>query len=230
MKIGIFSDAHGHVNGFLTAINRMKFSGAEKMWFLGDAVGYIPSLDVLRLQRQYSDVSCLLGNHDEMLVSEFMSEDMNDYVYKHSLIRSGLNYLDKKYIQTLPRYIKTQIDGLEILFIHGSPLNYTQGYVYPDSSLEPFSRVDADVIFMGHTHRYFHRYEYGRRFINVGSCGLPRDSDPRGCAVLFDTKTGAVTELRFSLAASSQEILALLDVAKPTAAYLRRYATLKDES
>lgn len=229
MLIGVFSDAHGHVNGFVNAINHLRGNGAEKLWFLGDAVGYIPSLEVLRMQREYSDICCLLGNHDEMLVNKSKNESIGEFVYKHSLIRSQLNIDDEVYIRSLPRSINACLDGVKILFVHGSPLSLTNGYVYPDSSLEPFSDVDADVIFMGHTHHYFDRYEYGRRFINVGSCGLPRDSNPRGCAVLFDTITGSINELRFSLSASSRAILKSFDIAEPTAAYLKQYAALKEE-
>jgi putative phosphoesterase len=229
MLIGVFSDAHGHVAGFVSAIKLLKAAGAERLYFLGDAVGYIPNLDVLRLQRKYSDLTCLLGNHEELLLINSTDNCVKDEVYKHSQLRKLLTEDDIDYIKSLPRSLRYAIDGVQVLFVHGSPSNTTYGYVYPDTSLDDFKNFDADVVFMGHTHHYFVRSEYGRIFINVGSCGLPRDTNPRGCAVLFDTRTGSVTELRFSLSLSSKKILESLVVAAPTALYLKRYAAVKEE-
>ncbi len=229
MQIGVFSDAHGHLAGFLSAIKLLKAAGAEKLYFLGDSVGYIPSLDVLRLQRKSSELTCLLGNHEEMLLANISDDCAKDEVYKHSQICRLLTEEDLNYIKSLPRSLSITVNGVKVLFVHGSPSHATSGYVYPDTSLSEFEKLDADVVFMGHTHHYFVKLENGRRFINVGSCGLPRDRDPRGCAVLFDTTTGSARELRFSLRESSRQILQSMVLAAPIVSYLERYAAVKDE-
>jgi putative phosphoesterase len=228
MLIGVFSDAHGHEAGFVTAIKLLKTAGAKRLYFLGDAVGYIPNLDVLRLQQQYSDLTCLRGNHEEMLLISSLDDDAKDDVYKLSQLRELLTGDDINYIKSLPRSLRYDFQGSRVLFVHGSPSSTTHGYVYPDTPLDEFQNLNVDTVFMGHTHHYFARMKYGRTFINVGSCGLPRDRDPRGCAVLFDTITGSVSELRFSLSKSSKKILESSVVAAQTAFYLKRYVEIKD--
>ena len=98
--------------------------------------------------------------------------------------------------------------GVQCLFVHGSPSDPTWGYVYPDTPLEEFDDVTADVVFMGHTHRPFVRISGATTFVNVGSCGMPRDGDPRGAAALFDTTSGEATILRFDIAEPSRRALA----------------------
>ena len=50
MKIGILSDAHGNPHGLNRCLTALKREGAERLYFLGDAVGYLPDWkDVLVL-------------------------------------------------------------------------------------------------------------------------------------------------------------------------------------
>ena len=48
MKIGLLSDAHGNPDGLANCISVLRSRGAERLFFLGDAVGYLPRwLEVL---------------------------------------------------------------------------------------------------------------------------------------------------------------------------------------
>jgi predicted phosphodiesterase len=95
----------------------------------------------------------------------------------------------------------------KLLFVHGSPKDPTCGYVYPDSDLSVFD-TDADFVFMGNSHYPFIRKHQGVTYINVGSCGLPRDDGRYGSIALFDTDTGVARIIRFDIRGSSAKTLA----------------------
>ena len=95
-----------------------------------------------------------------------------------------------------------------VLMCHASPDDLLQGYVYPDTPLDGIRRSKFDIVFMGHTHRPFIRSFAGRRFINVGSCGQPRDHGGLGSACLFDADDGSVEILRFDIRSETEAAIA----------------------
>lgn len=230
MLIGVFSDAHGHVEAFDLAESLLRRHGASELYFLGDAVGYIPSLKVVRRLQAAPEILPLLGNHESMLLANKTGDAKRAVVYRLDEIRTRLELDQIAFLRTLPQSRRVDFDGLRVLFVHGSPLDPTYGYVYPDTDLGPFAGIDADVIFMGHTHHPFVRMAFGCLFVNVGSCGLPRDEDPRGCAVLFDTNRCETTILRYSIAASSTTLLEGCSVAPSVARCLKRYAANQENT
>ena len=52
---------------------------------------------------------------------------------------------------------------------------------------------------MGHTHRPFILKKDDVTFVNVGSCGLPRDNGHLASFVIFDTESGKVNIYRLLL-------------------------------
>jgi len=96
--IGFLSDAHGHVGAFEKALSVLRGHGASDIYFLGDAVGYLPSGDVVEILRR-ERIPCVRGNHDEKqtewpvervieraggsfhLVHGSPREPLNEYVY-----------------------------------------------------------------------------------------------------------------------------------------------------
>lgn len=204
-KLGILSDAHGNGPAFLQAIALLRKNGAERFVFLGDAVGYIPSLDVVKALMALGDeVRCILGNHESMLLK---GDSRQDEVYKLNRTRPLVGESERAFMQSWNKQIAEDAGGRRALFLHGSPKNPTNGYVYPDTDLSEFT-PDADFVFMGHTHHPFVRKEGGTVFVNVGSCGLPRDDGRFGSAAIFDAGSGKATVLRFDITEATRETLA----------------------
>ena len=187
MLIGVFSDAHVHIGGFDLVQHMMEKAGASSLYFLGDAIGHIPGTGVVKRLMSGRHVKAIAGNHEAMMLLGEPLEKKRTAVYQFERVLAELKPDELAFPRSLPtkRYLTHK--GLKMLFVHGSPNDPTYGYVYPDTDLKPFSDVDADVVFMGNTHHPFVRAENGRLFVNVGSCGLPRDEDPKGCACLYDT-------------------------------------------
>lgn len=198
-KIGILSDAHGNGAAFKIAIDLLNKAGVDCIYYLGDAIGYIPSLSVLDLIREYNgSIHCIQGNHEKLFLSGTFDDRLKN-VYLFSEIREQYLKLYDGFIDSWGDFIKIKIDGISLLMVHGSPDNYTNGYVYPDSDLTSFVCKGYQHIFMGHTHRPFMRFENGIHYINVGSCGLPRDHGHYGSAAIFDTQSYVTRIIRFDI-------------------------------
>jgi putative phosphoesterase len=196
--IGILSDAHGNALVFGQMIKALSKLGAERFIFLGDAVGYIPSSDVLiTLMDMGTRVQCILGNHEQMLLDGHYPERLES-IYQIKSTRALLTPDLIAFVAGWPRFREIEYPCGRALFVHGSPGDYQNGYVYPDTELDVFD-VPHDLVFMGHTHRAFLRQQGARRFINVGSCGLPRDDGRYASAVLFDPETGFIRLIRLGL-------------------------------
>jgi len=198
--IGILSDAHGNVEAFDRAVDILKRHGAKRIIFLGDSVGYFPS-DAVVNRLIETDMEALMGNHEQMLTEKNIPSE-KDVVYKLAQTLDSLAPSCLEYLHKLPKSIRFNIPSGELLFVHGSPVDEVNGYIYPDTSLASLATnlTKGLTIFCGHTHWPFVRHERDVRFINVGSCALPRDQGNYGAAGLLDADSGDVRILRFCIA------------------------------
>ena len=204
--IGLISDAHGNRLAFDRAVDLLLVQGAQRFFFLGDAVGYIPSTAVLdSLARLGDRVQCIRGNHEAMLL-ERKSDAMRESVYQFEALRPKLTPALLAMISSWPVFHKEVIDGQRVLLVHGSPTDPTFGYVYPDTELAGFA-PDAEWVFMGNTHHPFIREQAGIRYVNIGSCGMPRDDGRYGSVALLDTKARSARILRFDITVESRLVL-----------------------
>jgi putative phosphoesterase len=197
--IGLLSDAHGNPLGLRACLAALRGAGVDRLFFLGDAVGYLfGEAEVLRELRD-CHAECVRGNHEGMLLGALALDPARDEAYGLADVRARLSVADRELIEAWPERRELELDGRRILLVHGSPWQPLTGYVYPDSDLEPFAEIKYDAVFMGNTHRPFVAHRGGTLVANVGSCGLPRDEgDLMACAV-YDTATGECRVLRVRL-------------------------------
>ncbi len=201
LKIGIISDIHGNYYALLKALEIFKKHHIKKYIFLGDAIGYIPSLKALDIIFQNSDkFICIKGNHEDMLLNNKVCRKKNK-VYLLDMIRLRISSEEKEYINSWQDTLTIKFKDKSFLFIHGSPKDPTYGYIYPDTQLNQYD-VKHDVIFMGHSHWAFERSFKTKRFINPGSCGLPRDNGQFGSLGIFDFNSLKYTPIRYDISDS----------------------------
>lgn len=204
--IGLISDAHGNSQAFDRGVSLLLAQGATRLFFLGDAIGYVPSAAVLdSLARLGDRVHCIRGNHEAMLL-EGQSDPARERVYQLEALRTRLPPRQLEMISSWPAFHREVVDGLKLLLVHGSPADPTYGYVYPDTDLAGFL-PDADWVFMGNTHHPFIREHADICYVNIGSCGMPRDDGRYGSVALLDTKTRSARVLRFDITAESRQVL-----------------------
>jgi predicted phosphodiesterase len=88
--IGFVSDAHGNGPAFDKAVKILIAEGARSLYFLGDAVGYVPSVAVLdSLIRLGKRINCIRGNHEVMLTN--LQIDLErESIYQFNSLRKNL--------------------------------------------------------------------------------------------------------------------------------------------
>ena len=222
MKIGIFSDCHGNIQGLRRSYEMLKSRGAETFWCLGDIVGYgADSLRCIEFVREHCEIN-LAGNHDHALIEKMSMLHYQSYTIESIIVAKAQlkrDHLD--WLKSLPLERTVEYPGVKVLLTHAHPKDYEAWSYFPDDpTFENLMEGEEDKValcFYGHTHQpkfnlasqggmfqtpdNFTAYSYSEQngetiVINVGSCGQPRDSDTRVAGVLLDLKQKNFTFLR----------------------------------
>ena len=90
-------------------------------------------------------------------------------------------------MRRLPLYYEMEADGLKLGFFHGSPRDYQNDRIYPDTEITDKEELKLfgkyDYVFSGHTHHKLIK-QFGKTIlINPGSAGQPR-GDSRSMAII----------------------------------------------
>ena len=196
-QITIFGDIHGNMPALQAVWVEMDRRGLERRFCLGDLVGYgVQPDEVVRFIRDH-DVPTLMGNYDQGV-----GHSSNDCgcayrtpeaqaLGERSIAWSNAHVSEsnKAYLRNLPMTMTLMLDKVRVTLVHGSPRRINE-YLYedrPESSIERlFNMIGADVIVCGHTHKPYDRaLPGGRRLINAGSAGKPKDHGPRAGFVIL---------------------------------------------
>lgn len=236
MKRAIISDIHGNLEALQAVLAHVESLRVDQLICLGDIIGYGPNpAECLDLVMARCDLT-ILGNHDQAAI--FDPEGFNPIALRaifwtrEQLERNGdPTQIDHRwdFIGELPR----RLDEGEFLFVHGSPRDPTNEYVFPEHIYEQ-SRIDAlmnrfqQYCFQGHTHipgvftanyqflppednDYFFLLGEQKIMVNVGSVGQPRDGDPRACYIVLDSeaKTVQYHRIEYDVETTRRKILAV---------------------
>jgi diadenosine tetraphosphatase ApaH/serine/threonine PP2A family protein phosphatase len=199
MRIAIISDIHSNLPALEAVMNRIRELGAERVYCLGDTIGYGPypneCVDIVREQCAV----VLKGNHDSGLVGETSLEDFNNLGYKALLwTREHIRAENTAYLAALPL---TSVDN-DLTLVHASPSRPASWqYVFTlRAAQQGFPEFSSRLCFIGHTHvpviigedATVNRYrDVGRFLINVGSVGQPRDGVADAAFGMFDAASAS---------------------------------------
>jgi predicted phosphodiesterase len=203
--IGLISDAHGNLEAYESALATLRARGAIEFYFLGDAVGYLPGDAVVDALAR-DGVHPIRGNHEDMLLNDALSRDA-EAVYRLMDTRHRMRAELLTWIATWPPRRELEASAGRLVMVHGSVEDPTHGYVYPDTPLTDLDSGSPTTVFMGATHRPFVRKVGETTYVNVGSCGLPRDRGDLGAACLFDPNSGTASILRFDITSEIERAL-----------------------
>jgi predicted phosphodiesterase len=131
-----------------------------------------------------------------------------EVVYRLGETRAAMSAESRRFVESWPQTLHVSRAGRRMVMVHGSVEDPINGYVYEDSVLGDIDPLEPTTVLMGATHRPFVRSIGNTTYINVGSCGLPRDRGDLGCAVLYEPSTNTVDVKRFSI---REETRAALD-------------------
>lgn len=226
MRIAILSDPHANLRAWNAVLADIANAQVDRILCLGDLVGYGPS-PVEVMQSAYQHVHAfVLGNHDAVVAGKMSPDVFNDRARRLILwTRSRIGRRGVDFLSTLPLVLS----GEGYRCSHANfdrPSAY--GYILePEDAAASWAVTQEQLLFVGHTHepKLFvlgasgtpHRLpaqdfvaESGKRYIvNVGSVGLPRDTDGRASYVIYDDQAHSVLFRRvpFDLDAFRNDVL-----------------------
>lgn len=210
VKRALISDLHSNLEALSAVLDDIHQQNITEIYCLGDMVGYGPN------PRECIDAVldmpvCILGNHDQAAMFDpdgFNPVALQAVYWTREQLDGGPGNSAAKnrrwdFLGELPR---THHEG-DFLFVHGSPRDPTNEYVFPEHVYDSrrmanlFGRFER-YCFQGHTHvpgvftengeflspeecDYHYRLDVPKLMVNVGSVGQPRDSDPRACYVVL---------------------------------------------
>ena len=202
MKYAILSDIHANIDALESVLAHARTEGCEQFVCLGDVVGYNanPAECVAKIREM--EMPCILGNHDEYSAKDIDLSSFNPVAAEAVVwTREQLTPEDRQWLAAL-RYVRL-VDSFTI--VHATMDGPRQwGYVQDKmAAAASFTYQSTPICFHGHTHvplafmsegGKVHggtyncvQVEQGKKyFINVGSVGQPRDSDPRAAYVIYD--------------------------------------------
>ncbi len=203
-SITVFGDIHANLPALTAVLADMDARAAANRYCLGDLVGYgVQPDEVTALIRDHT-IPTIMGNYDLGVGQE--SDDCGcayrdataEALGKRSIAWTNAHTTaeTKAYLRTLVGAIPLTLGDLRVLLVHGSPRRVNE-YLYEDRPAAGLERLldsaAADVLVCGHTHIPYHRVlPSGRRVINAGSVGKPKDGDPRAGYVVLWAESGAL--------------------------------------
>lgn len=191
MKIGIISDIHSNIYGLRSVLKRL--GGMDLIVCAGDITGYYPFVNEVFRELENHNVTFIKGNHDAHLCGDKIEDLGPIEVKSFEYTRNHITRINLDKLRNVPLQQELSIDRFKVVMFHGSPWDKLEEYIYPDyPDFDRFTEIDADVVILGHTHYPMIKHMTEKLIINPGSCGQPRDYDPRASSAILDTLTKEV--------------------------------------
>jgi len=206
MRVLVISDIHANLAAF-EAVLKDADGQWDKIWCLGDLIGYGPDPEeCVSLLREHDHIS-LSGNHDWAVLGRLDLEIFNlDAQVAIEWTRSAISQETHDFIDALPSVLLLE----PFTLAHASPRQPVWEYILDTySATANFKHFSTPYCLVGHTHvpvlfaedkdsnrvlpfspNYDEPIHLNRTrcIINPGSVGQPRDSDPRAAYALLDTE------------------------------------------
>ena len=232
--IALISDIHSNIDGFEAVMEDIQKRNVEKIYCLGDIIGYGPNPKECLDLAMECDLT-LMGNHDEAVL--FGPKDFNlraemaiEWTRKELTDGTADKDEGKKRWEFLKSLAEIIEEG-DHMYGHGSPRKPLREYIFPRDVSDRkkisdiFSRI-KNLCFVGHTHvpgiftedmRYAHPSELyniymldsRKTLFNVGSVGQPRDGNPQACYVTFDGDSVVFRRVAYDVEKTVQKIYAI---------------------
>lgn len=203
MRFLVISDIHANLAAF-DAVLADAEGEWDKIWCLGDLVGYGPDPnECVERVREFDHLS-LSGNHDWAVLGRLDMDTFNSDA-REAIIwtRNVLSEESRTYLEELPPILIQE----PFTLAHGSPRQPVWEYILEQiTAAANFEHFDTPYCFVGHTHapviyeqladndvsanlpvyRTPIQLSTSRLIVNPGSVGQPRDYDPRAAYGILD--------------------------------------------
>ncbi len=164
----------------------------EQVICTGDIVGYCAYPEAcIQLIREWG-IHCIAGNVEIQLRNEaddcgcnFNKDSTCDQLSQqwYTYAKNKVSALSKKWLHTLPRFIKFELKGKKGWVLHGGYPEVSD-FIFPSTSWQKkqslFEKTGADLILAGHCGLPFHQHNNKQYWINAGVIGMPaNDGQPQ---------------------------------------------------
>jgi predicted phosphodiesterase len=202
MRIAVISDIHANLHALEAVLAAIDAEGAEEIWCLGDTVGYGPRPnECVALVRERTSI-CLAGNHDLVVLGKIdRAVFAGEAAAAADWTRIVLDTDSTAFLAGLEP--SGTAPGVELF--HGSARDPVWDYVLDDAAARAtLEGTSAPLVLVGHSHVALEisvagrlrggqaspgtvlDLDAGRRILNPGSVGQPRDGDPRASWLVID--------------------------------------------
>ena len=180
LRIIIFSDLHGNLEALASLLSAEKTPDA--FFFLGDMVGYGPEPGMCLSWMRKNVPYAIRGDHEDFTLSggDFIlptdERELARATREHTLRQ--LRAVDLAFLAALPSSRYVELGGAKFYLTHARPSDPLTKPIDIATVSENTLRaekqgIDADVIFVGHTHIPAIRRVDNMHFVNPGSLGQP---------------------------------------------------------
>jgi protein phosphatase len=118
---------------------------------------------------------------------------------------------DLEFLRDLPLFRETRVNSTRFHLVHSSPTDPLFGYCAEESDrwLEEVTRIDTDVLIVGHTHTPFVRKVGNTTIVNPGSLGQPKTGRPLACYAVWEDGLISLREYAYPINDTIQHIRAM---------------------
>ncbi len=225
LRIAVISDIHGNREALDTVFEEIDRLSCEKVFCLGDVVGYGPDpCYCVEVVAERCEVT-LAGNHEYAVLGKINIDYFNPHARQATLWTR--DHLGDQELEAISEYPLTHV-WEECTFVHGT-LDSPDLFDYIQTSFDAHLSLEClknRVCFIGHSHVpiTFLQSEDTITFndnplvslepaiksiVNVGSVGQPRDGNPKASFVTFDTESEEMKlhRIAYDLSATQKKIL-----------------------
>lgn len=204
MQTLVISDIHANLTALDTVLEHA--GEVDRVWCLGDVVGYGPSPNecIERIQN-LPNLTCIMGNHDAAALGQIDIRTFNPEA------RVSIEWMQSQLTEDSLEFLRArpEMESIDqVTLTHGSPRQPILEYLLDtQAATENFEHFETDFCFVGHSHLpvifhlkandYISRLSIPpankqtelelRTIVNPGSVGQPRDRDPRASYAIFDS-------------------------------------------
>ena len=200
MRAGVISDIHANNIALQEVLKDIKNENCDKIYCLGDLILAGPQpKDIIDFVKD-QNWTIIQGNTDKLIAEygpEVLEMMQDKYPIMANAIEDDVLFVDeetKEFLKNLPPQLEENIEGVSVLFVHGSPRRNNED-ILPAKPLEEIEEIisdtDADLILCGHTHvPCGYQTTKNQTVVNVGSVGRPMTPTPLACYAVIDFDNG----------------------------------------
>jgi diadenosine tetraphosphatase ApaH/serine/threonine PP2A family protein phosphatase len=208
--VAVISDVHANWHALEAVLEEVDREGPDELWCLGDLVGYGPRPNPCCVAVERRAAICLAGNHDLGVLGAIdLGEFAGDAAVAARWTRGVLAEGSRAFLESLASSGARE----RVELFHASPRDPVWEYVLSaEAAHVALELTEAPLVLVGHSHVPLAitlqegvldgglapdgtdiPLAPGRRLLNPGSVGQPRDGDPRAAWLLLDFEAGVAS-------------------------------------